>query len=271
MNKTIQTLVLVVVSFFSAWAYPTGTNFLSDYSGISGTTCNMATCHTGTVLNAGPGSVSISTDIPGSGYVGGQTYRVKVTVTSGGQNGARYGFACSAAKEGSSTAIGIFSTIDNTTLAKNGGRYIVHNDAPFGNGNTVHEFEFDWTAPEAGTGNIKFFAAANSADGNGTNTGDHIYTSTATIQEIPNVGIAEAVVEAFDLFPNPVDEQFYVQVPDYMQEYELLLTDLSGKVLLVKQVKEGQIAVNADMLYPGMYMVHIRKKDGVYSKMLVKR
>ncbi len=42
----------------------------------------------------------------------------------------------------------------------------------------------EWTAPEAGTDEINFFAAFNAANGNGNTSGDQIYTSLLTVPEI---------------------------------------------------------------------------------------
>jgi uncharacterized protein (TIGR03437 family) len=44
-------------------------------------------------------------------------------------------------------------------------------------------FSFEWTAPEAGSGDVVFYAAANAANGGGTNAGDYIYATKLTIQQ----------------------------------------------------------------------------------------
>jgi uncharacterized protein (TIGR03437 family) len=44
-------------------------------------------------------------------------------------------------------------------------------------------FEFDWTPDAAITGDLLFYVAANAANGDGTNFGDHIYFKTVTLNQ----------------------------------------------------------------------------------------
>ena len=42
-------------------------------------------------------------------------------------------------------------------------------------------YEFDWTPPATAVGNITIYVAGNAANGNGNETGDHIYTANYTL------------------------------------------------------------------------------------------
>lgn len=44
-------------------------------------------------------------------------------------------------------------------------------------------WEFDWTAPSAGTGPVRFYAAGNAANNDGSDNGDRIYTSNLAVAE----------------------------------------------------------------------------------------
>ncbi len=46
-------------------------------------------------------------------------------------------------------------------------------------------FSVEWTAPEAGSGDVVFYAAGNAADGNGASTSDRIYTTRWKISAAP--------------------------------------------------------------------------------------
>ncbi len=66
--------------------------------------------------------------------------------------------------------------------------------------NGSYTFSFDWTAPaDAAAGNVVFYAAGNAANNGGSNAGDYIYTTKATIspavaQQRPSVQSDSAVV-----------------------------------------------------------------------------
>ncbi|MBK9167717.1 MAG: IPT/TIG domain-containing protein [Bryobacterales bacterium] len=58
-------------------------------------------------------------------------------------------------------------------------QFVIHTNPASGTGSAT--FEFDWTAPENDVGPVDFFAAGNAANGNGSNTGDRIYSTTARL------------------------------------------------------------------------------------------
>jgi len=274
--KKLYTVVCLISATFGGYllyptrttAYPSGSSISANYSGIpGGLTCTN--CHGGGV-NAGPGSVGITTTIPGTGYVGGQTYSVSVTVTSGGSNGVLYGFSCSSTKQGTSTISGKFVAADATTLAKAGGNYIVHNTAAAGNGNPSHTFTFNWTAPVTGTGPITFYAAGNSANGNNENTGDNIYNANIQVTEAPGAGLTESVVDHFNLYPNPATESVTVNVPQTLVDSQVRILDVTGKTVFNRQLTTENMSVDVSTLTHGLYVVEIQKGGKSYTTRLVK-
>jgi len=143
-------------------------------------------CHTGHILNPDAlGSVTID-GVPTS-YMPGQTYTLTVTVQRTGQ--IRWGFELTALKSSDATAAGTI-TITNTLTRMgtlNGRTYVEQttvngDDGTFSN-QSSGSWEFSWTAPAAGAGAVTFYAAGNAADGNGSNSGDFIYTKTASSLE----------------------------------------------------------------------------------------
>ncbi|MCC7343192.1 MAG: hypothetical protein IT170_19070 [Bryobacterales bacterium] len=54
-------------------------------------------------------------------------------------------------------------------------------------------WEVDWTPPESAVGDVIFYAAGNAANNNGANTGDFIYTATATINAATGGGPRPAI------------------------------------------------------------------------------
>ncbi len=177
-------------------------------------------CHTGAALNSGKGSVRIV--FPGGGqYQPGATYRVKVAVRDPDQQ--RWGFQLTArlasnaavAQAGDLRPTGDFTraicqdATNKPCTDANPIQFIMHNAAGTRSGtpNGV-DFEFDWTAPAAGSGQITFYAAGNAANGNGNNQGDFIYTTNLSVDEAP---------------PRPA-----LAVPPTAYEVRHLVSDLSG-------------------------------------------
>jgi len=84
--------------------------------------------------------------------------------------------------------IGKFKAIGKTTQVippkdyrglkkKDKGTYLEHTSK----GNKKKSWKVKWTPPASATGTITFYAAGNGADGDGTKSGDYIYTTTLEI------------------------------------------------------------------------------------------
>ncbi len=151
-------------------------------SGAPGeTTCTS--CHGGTA-NSGPGKLQI--EFPASAtYKPGDKVRMRVIVDDPAAR--RWGFQLSAQAVGGSG--GSFRPADSATqvLVDGISQWITHTSAGTRpNSKAPVAFEFDWTAPSSDVGQIVFYAAANAANGNGSSSGDSIYTSS--LQIAPEAG-----------------------------------------------------------------------------------
>ncbi|MFB3826302.1 MAG: TIGR03118 family protein [Bryobacteraceae bacterium] len=176
----------------SAWARSGGpAPRLTGAPGDAAQACTL--CHSGT-LNSGSGSVKII--YPANVYTPGQTQRMSVQVSDPGQR--RWGFQLTArlASNLQRAQAGDFAPADTFTqvICESGGQkpcaadgpvqFIEHTRDGTRNGATGGvTFDFDWTAPAAGSGKVIFYAAGNAANGDGANTGDHIYTTTLELDE----------------------------------------------------------------------------------------
>ncbi len=66
--------------------------------------------------------------------------------------------------------------------------FIQHTSAGTRNGTkNGATFQFDWTPPSANGGSVTFYVAANAANGNGSPTGDFIYTSSVQLDPLTPV------------------------------------------------------------------------------------
>jgi uncharacterized protein (TIGR03437 family) len=162
-------------------------------------TCSQVGCHTGTAVNGGGGSVTVS--FPGDQiYSPGTTQHLVVTITD--PTARRWGFELTARLASDSTKMaGTFSPTDKLTQLicssadlvrqQNAATacpanlplsYIEHTLTGY---NLLQpnpgKYEFDWNPPASDVGPVIIYVAANAANGDLTQNGDHIYSATYTL------------------------------------------------------------------------------------------
>ncbi|MDO8142682.1 MAG: choice-of-anchor V domain-containing protein [Candidatus Brocadiales bacterium] len=135
-------------------------------------TCNDTGCHNSYTLNSGSAVFSISA--PGS-YTPGESLSIAISFNN--SSTAKHGFELSALDANNSN-VGTFSSVDGNTQTSNG-NYIKHTSAGSSQPGNA-SWNVQWTAPASDVQNpVTFYAAGNEANGDGTNQGDYIYTTTA--------------------------------------------------------------------------------------------
>jgi uncharacterized protein (TIGR03437 family) len=193
--------VVVLAIPLIMWAYEFGPD--AGYSGVPNEqgTCASAQCHIGTANNpANKGSVSAAF-ASGTTYTPGVKQHVTVTISDPAQHA--WGFQLTARLvSNSNTQAGTFAPSDANTLlicadntnllnfsagsaqtcpSKMPLEYIEHSGTGYtatrGKANSA-TYQFDWTPPATDVGDITVYLAGNAANGDLTNNGDHIYTTT---------------------------------------------------------------------------------------------
>jgi hypothetical protein len=144
--------------------------------GDGGATCKN--CH------AGPNPVTeiglITSNIPPDGYSAGQTYTITATVARSGHT--KFGFEISPQNIAGSL-LGTLIVTNTTEMQLVGtGKYITHKAAGV-SGTNSRTWEFDWTAPAAGTGDVTFYGAFNITNAMNNSAGDTTVLSTLTVSE----------------------------------------------------------------------------------------
>ena len=139
-------------------------------------TCATSGCHSGTAVFADTSIAKITSNIPSTGYVPGQTYTFTATVNKPGY--VRYGFEASP-----QDSVGNYKgtmIVTNTTKTKiTGTKYITHTTS----GNSSSSWSWNWIAPALGSGQIKMSGALMAANNNGGTTGDSVYKVSTIINE----------------------------------------------------------------------------------------
>lgn len=150
---------------------------------------NCTDCHGDFALNTG-GSVQI-TGAPNL-YVPGRTYDITVRITStntAGFAGRGWGFEMTAIRASDGLGAGTFATVagqgtgiisGTNTMATR--RYIQQTDPRYNSAGPV-DYRIQWTAPDPGVGGITLYAAAVAANGDGSEGGDWVYTTSKAIQD----------------------------------------------------------------------------------------
>lgn len=140
-------------------------------------------CHSGTI-NSGTGKLQIQL-VDAATWTPGQQMRVRVTLADPAAR--RWGFQLTARSATSPTAnAGTFALADDSVTRIETGmdnsQYVEHNSAGSRLGQKDSStWEVLWTAPAAGFGPVTFYAAGNGANGDNTNDGDQIYTTSLTV------------------------------------------------------------------------------------------
>ena len=169
-----------------------------------GSNCTVG-CHTGTpTTQAG----IITSNIPVTGYVPGQTYTITATVVSNPT--VKFGFQISPQDASGNLKGTLVVTNSTETQLVGSGKYIEHKLAGTP-GTGSRTWTFDWIAPVIGSGDVTFYGAFNITNNSGTNAGDQIRLSSTTVSEDVSSSINENSNSiAISVFPNPVTEYMNV-------------------------------------------------------------
>src|SRR5262249_21191902 len=141
------------------------------YTGAPGDLGDCTACHdTFVTANVGAGRVTIGSNP--QVYQPGQSYTLTVAVQDPQSARRRWGFQMTAIDSSGGTA-GSFASLDGNTQTMTGGplnrQYIEHTQVGTFMGTTGgHTWQVRWTAPNSDVGTVRFFAAGNGANGDGT-------------------------------------------------------------------------------------------------------
>ena len=135
---------------------------------------NCTACHTGT-LNSGSGMLELS-GLPDP-YMPGETYDLTLTLSD--PDAMRWGFELTILEDGGTSTGTIIATDAGTQTSTSGDRtYLKHRSSGTYPGTPDSgSWVLQWTAPDAGAGDITLYVAGNAANNDGENTGDRIYAT----------------------------------------------------------------------------------------------
>lgn len=242
-------------------------------------TCN--TCHSSGAGTYGEPVINVSlladgTTSPVTEYTPGQTYMVTVAVGHTMATPAAVGFSSQflTATSPAATA-GVLGSpgAGVQIIGGQGDRNYAEQSAP----STDSLFTFEWTAPEAGTGEVKMYVAANLINSNRSTSGDSGSTSPTVItftEGVPSAVNNFATIP-HRLFPNPANGAATLQVtPPASGSYALNVSGINGQILRTERLQlpagNTQLDVPVAGLKTGVYVVSLTGADSrLVTRLLV--
>jgi uncharacterized protein (TIGR03437 family) len=228
-----KTAVVMGAIPFLLYAYEYGPD--AGAAGVPGEngSCSQVGCHTGTGVNAGGGSVSVA--LPQAlTYTPGTTQHLVANIDDAKQK--RWGFEMTARlANDAKTVAGTFSPTDNRTQLMCASAdlvrqvnakstcaanlplvYIEHTQAGYDAvQSSPGKYEFDWNPPATDVGPVTIYVAANAANGDLTQNGDHIYTAAYTLAPQSSCQAGPPTISAVQNgagFQNNIQQQSWVQI-----------------------------------------------------------
>ncbi|PQJ78028.1 choice-of-anchor V domain-containing protein [Polaribacter porphyrae] len=250
-------LFLIPASAFILLSFSSGRN--NGFSGSPGDGGNNCTaCHTGTASNS---NMTITTNIPVTGYAFNKQYDVTITNSDGR---VRNGFQVTAEKDSDNSRVGTFIATTNETQAVNSSQRITHTS----NGNGQSSWSFKWTSPSSDVGKITFYGASVSGNGSGS-SGDQVYLGKST--STPSLSIAEANRLDFKSFPNPARDRITIQLSSESDETRVEFYDNLGKLALAQKITSTNNKVDVNNLSSGIYILKVISDNKIGTQKFIKR
>lgn len=225
-------------------AYVNGSPGGKSGSPLDGGNCTM--CH-GNNVNTGPGSFNISSDIPVSGFVPGETYTI--TIQGAHPSFNKYGFELTAESLG--TKVGGFNiTNSSQTKLTNNNNSVTHKNTGT-LGSATKSWTVNWIAPITGNTTVDFYASGIAANGNGVNdNGDEVYTSTYSVNKENSVSIDEKKenIIIYSLKNN-------ILIEGNSNLNKVIITDISGKKIYIDENVSLPIKINTSNFKSGLFIL----------------
>lgn len=218
---------------------------------------NCTDCHNGSAPVLNSPKPSLTTTIPGSGWVSGQTYSFTVSIT-GSTN--KHGFEI-IGYEGTNN--GTFVSNTNVKTLSSAKRATHKSASTSGNGG--RSWTFDWIAPSNSTlDSICFYYAVLAANGNNNDNGDIVYLKNECFNQAVSVRVDEASIQELRAYPNPLTQGsvLTLESPNTLEAH-IEWYDLKGSVILSYKtlLNQGQNQLNTTSLPKGVYLLKVRGSD----------
>jgi hypothetical protein len=245
-------LSAAVILLFSSFAvmYPSAAP--ASVTGSPGDGANCTQCHGGTATTT---AGLITSNIPATGYVAGQTYLITATNNIAGSG--KYGFEVSP-QNAAGTQLGKLVAGTGSVLVS-GTKYITHSNAS----STTKTWSFSWIAPVAGTGQVTFYGAmARNFPGATT------LTSLVVKEALTTTGLPENAT-ADNVNASGINGSITVVLNTKANKAKISVFDLSGRQLFSTSVS-GQGFYQLDQSFKtGIYIIMVQTDKAFFKKKIM--
>ncbi len=254
--------------FFSPSAKGYSSGAPAGFCGAPGDGNNCTYCHSSFPVQSISGA--ITSDIPAAGYLPGGVYTFTATISSPGAT--RFGFQISPQDE-TGNLIGSMDDLGPETTFTGLGKYITH--SPSGTtGTGTRSWQFEWTAPAAGSDSVVFYGAFNVTNDDGGPVGDSIFLTTYTVYEANTSAAADvaAFLQDCRIWQDANHALRVAFVNRTGETCELTVYDLQGKVITTNSVSgSGRISqtLNMQQASGGVYLLAVRSGGQAFSKTFI--
>ncbi len=228
--------------------YPTGSPGGYTNSPADGHNCTV--CHGGSATTV---QDWISTDIPAQGYTPGNTYQISVTATGSGNKGFEL-----TAEDASNNKTGTFAAGSGSKLT-NGDHAVTHTSA---NSDNPHTWTFSWTAPQAGTGDVTFYAAV-------VVNKPNINLTSLQVSENTSSGITTLNENDIKIRPNPAKNRITIKSKN-LKGKSFAVYSVSGSLIYKGKFSGSKTYIDTSNLEKGTYFLSVETGKGKISKTFIK-
>lgn len=259
-TKHLILSILSIPALIALFAYTSGPPAGHTGSPLDGQDCTV--CHG--PLPAGHLPGWITSDIPASGYVPGETYTI--TVTAVGLVAEKLGFQVTAETESSKAGEFIITDVARTQLTN--ATTVSHTTT----GTVVTEipenWSMDWVAPQAGSGEVTFYAAVNQTDNHNNNTGDLFYLSSLAVNEFQTYLPEILSVQDVHIYPNPSSRMITIKLPPYSM---VVIYNGLGMKLIEQTVRNETVKLDVSAFEDGVYYASVLLDGQSVTRKIIKR
>lgn len=251
----IAAILILIYGFGGNAKWPGGSP--GGYTGSPGDGKDCTQCH------GGSASIEfgwITSDIPAGGYIPGETYTITVSVSGSGDKGFEV-----SPQDKNGDLMGTLSAGSGTHLVA-GNTAVTQNSASSAN---PKEWQFEWVAPETGTGDVTFYGAF-------TVNKPVTKLSTYIAHENTGVVITESHELELSVYPNPAREQIVLDFFASGSGSALVsLNDMTGRTFKIIENAEVAMGSNRMVCYlpssiqSGIYILRLQYNGNSFNHKLV--
>jgi len=187
-------------------------------------------------------------------YQPGKTYDLELLIKG---NSSKMGFQLSAINNSNKVSGNISETVSGTQAYNSGNQQVWAHTSPGTSANS-NTWTAKWTAPAAGSGDVRMYIASILANSNGNNSGDYFIKKTFTLSEESQNNTENKYQVANRILQNPIVENLYLE----KVIKEAFIWDNQGKMVL-KFSNASQ--VDLTKLSPGIYNLNFINPDGTHG------